>query len=173
MLGKLFKLLAPADQVESVTDIDLDGLESMGVKALLLDLDNTLLAWNQRELTSEVRDWVKLAVGRGFRLCIVSNASRRRLSVQSTVLEIPCVPNSMKPRRRALRKALQLLEVQPHQAAMVGDQVFTDVLAGNRLGLHTILVIPLHLKEQWWMKWVRKLESAIIWWVKRSSNRWS
>lgn len=172
MLGSFLKLLAPSVQVESVMEIDLDRLEALGVKALLLDLDNTLLAWNQRELTVEVRDWVKLAVGRGFRLCIVSNASRRRLSVQSTILEIPCVPNSQKPRRRALRKALKLLEVEPAQAAMVGDQVFTDVLAGNRLGLFTILVIPLHLKEQWWMTWVRKLERAIIWWLQNSRNRW-
>lgn len=172
MFFRYLAMLAPSAQVESVMEIDLDRLETLGVRALLLDLDNTLLAWNQRELTSEVKEWVRLAVERGFRLCIVSNASRRRLSVQSQALEIPCVPSAQKPRRRALRKALRLLEVEPGQAAMVGDQVFTDVLAGNRLGLYTILVIPLHLKEQWWMKWVRKLERVIIWWLQRSRNRW-
>lgn len=173
VIGRYLAMLAPSAQVESVMEIDLDRLESLGVRALLLDLDNTLLAWNQRELTGEVREWVKLAVTRGFRLCLVSNASRRRLSVQSSALEIPCVPSAQKPRRRALRKALKLLEVEPRQAAMVGDQVFTDVLAGNRLGLYTILVIPLHLKEQWWMTWVRKVERVIIWWLQRSRNRWA
>ncbi len=172
MLGVWLRMLTPAAQVESVMEIDLELLERLGVRALLLDLDNTLLAWNQHELTEEVREWVALATGRGFKLCLVSNATPKRLGVQSRELGIPCVPSAQKPRRRALRRALRLLEVQPGQAAMVGDQVFTDVLAGNRLGLYTILVIPLHLKEQWWMKWVRQLEGLLIWWLQRSRNAW-
>ncbi|MEW6281011.1 MAG: YqeG family HAD IIIA-type phosphatase [Candidatus Eremiobacterota bacterium] len=168
----MLRLLAPDRQVESVTEIDLPGLRSLGIRALLVDLDNTLLAWNHQEMTSEVRQWVARARDLGFQLCLVSNAARKRLTVQAEQLGIPCVPSAQKPRRRALRRALYILGVTPRQAAMVGDQVFTDVLAGNRLGLYTILVIPMHLKEQWWMHLVRRVESWVIWWFQATSQRW-
>lgn len=156
------ELLTPYRQVESILQIDLDELWDLGIRGILLDLDNTLLAWDHLVLTDEVQQWVKAALRRGFRLCIVSNAHWMRLETQSVVLGIPYFPAARKPSRKALRKALDLLELEPDQAAMVGDQVFTDVLAGNRLGLFTVLIVPLFLTEQWWMRLVRWLESRVM-----------
>lgn len=158
----LWDLLTPYREVESVLDIDLPELGSLGIRGVLLDLDNTLLAWNNLVLSNEVQEWVRRALDQGFRLCIVSNAHWMRLETQSVILGIPYFPAARKPSRKALRKALDLLDLEPHETAMVGDQVFTDVLGGNRMGLFTILVVPLHLKEQWWMRAVRWLESWVV-----------
>ena len=161
-LGRVLDLFTPAAQVDHIIEVDLDWLERAGVRALLLDLDNTLLAWNHLVISDEVVDWVKEVLARGFSICLVSNAPQLRLEVQSVMLGVPCVPLAMKPRRRALRRAMAMLGVRSHESCMIGDQVFTDVLAGNRLGMLTVLVVPLHLKEQWWMHWVRKLERWLV-----------
>lgn len=155
-------LLTPYRQVTSVCEIDLAELRDLGIRGILLDLDNTLLAWDNLVLTDEVQEWVRHATEQGFRLCIVSNAHWMRLETQSVVLGIPYFPAARKPSRKAMRKALELLECTPEQATMVGDQIFTDVLGGNRMGLFTILVVPMHLKEQWWMKYVRILEAYVV-----------
>lgn len=166
-----FDLLTPYRQVESVLDIDLAELRQLGIRGILLDLDNTLLAWDNLVLGDEVQEWVRRATDDGFRLCIVSNAHWMRLETQSVVLGIPYFPAARKPSRKALRKALELLELQPHQATMVGDQIFTDVLGGNRAGLFTILVVPMHLREQWWMKAVRWLETRVVTFMRGRSHR--
>ncbi len=158
----MFDLLTPYRQVESVLDIDLEELREFGIRGILLDLDNTLLAWDNLVLSDQVQNWVRRATDLGFRLCIVSNAHWMRLETQSVVLGIPYIPAAMKPGTKAMRKALEMLGLKTHQATMVGDQVFTDVLGGNRLGLFTILVVPLFLKEQWWMKGVRWMESKVV-----------
>ncbi len=158
----MFDLLTPYRQVESVLGIDLEELRDLGIQGILLDLDNTLLAWDNLVLSDEVQNWVRRATDIGFRLCIVSNAHWMRLETQSVVLGIPYIAAAMKPSTKAMRKALDLLGLKTHQATMVGDQIFTDVLGGNRLGLFTILVVPLFLKEQWWMKGVRWMESKVV-----------
>ena len=158
----MFDLLTPYRQVESVLDIDLGELRDLGIHGILLDLDNTLLAWDNLVLSDEVQNWVRRATDAGFRLCIVSNAHWMRLETQSVVLGIPYIADAMKPSIKAMRKALDLLGLKTHQATMVGDQIFTDVLGGNRLGLFTILVVPLFLKEQRWMKGVRWMESKVV-----------
>ncbi len=161
-MGRFLDLFTPAAQVGHICELDLDWLQRAGVRALLLDLDNTLLAWNHLVLSDEVVDWVQEVLRRGFSICLVSNAPRLRLEVQSVVLGVPMVPSAMKPRRRALRRAMRMLGVTSRETCMIGDQVFTDVLAGNRLGMLTVLVVPLHLQEQWWMHWVRKLERWLV-----------
>jgi hypothetical protein len=158
----MLHLLRPCRQVGSVLEIDLEELRELGIQGILLDLDNTLLAWDNLVLSDEVQNWVRHAIEEGFQLCIVSNAHWMRLETQSVVLGIPYVADAMKPSTRAMRKALDLMGLRSHQAAMVGDQIFTDILGGNRLGLFTILVVPMYLKEQWWMKGVRWMETRVV-----------
>lgn len=167
----MFDLLAPYRQVRSVLEIDLGELEALGIRGILLDLDNTLLAWDNLVLSDDVQNWVREATSAGFRLCIVSNAHWMRLETQSVVLGIPYIAAAMKPSTKAMRKALELLDLKTHEATMVGDQIFTDVLGGNRLGLFTILVVPLFLKEQWWMKGVRWLENQVVQVLRQQARR--
>ncbi len=156
------KMLAPNFKVTSVADVDLASLAELGVKGILLDFDNTLVKWNGTSLPNAVSKWVKEAKAAGFKLCIVSNAVTARLEKIAKRLDIPFVPQALKPSTLGIHRALKRLAISSQEAIMVGDQLFTDVLAGNRCGLHTALIRPEHVSEQWWMKGVRCLENLVI-----------
>lgn len=145
-----------------MTKIDLEALRLQGIELLLLDLDNTLLGWKGSELSEEVTHWMATVHALGFSVCLVSNAAEPRLRVQAQRLNVDYVPVAKKPSRRGLRKAMKRFGKGPHETAMIGDQIFADVWAGNRLGVTTILVVPLDLNEQWWMKIVRRLERWVL-----------
>ena len=157
----LKKILVPNFMVTSVADIDLARLRKLGVRGILLDFDNTLVRWNGSSLPNAIAKWVKAAKEAGFSLCIVSNAITRRLERVAKRLGIPFVPQACKPSPIGIYRALKRLCLQAYEAVMVGDQLFTDVLAGNCSGLHTDLGRPPKLYVQWWMKGVRYLENLI------------
>lgn len=162
-MNRLLKLFCPAEFVESVTFVDIAELKRRRIRALLTDLDNTLVPWQSRDIAPEVAAWVGEAVEQGMKLCIVSNTrSGERLRTLAATFGVPYVRRSLKPRRGGFREALKLLAVEPAQAAVVGDQLFTDVLGGNRLGLYTILVRPLHRKEFIGTKVSRLFERVLI-----------
>lgn len=156
------KRFLPRQQVAGVTAIDLDALWDRGIRLLLIDLDNTLLGWKGSDLSEEVTHWMARVHAVGFSVCLVSNAAAARLRVQAQRLNVDYVPVAKKPSRRGLRKAMQRFQRGPEETAMIGDQVFADVLAGNRLGIYTILVVPIDLREQWYMRLVRMLERWVL-----------
>ena len=156
------KRFLPREQVSGVTSIDLEALKARGIELLMVDLDNTLLGWKGSELSEEVTHWMAVVHALGFSVCLVSNAAPARLRVQAQRLNVDYVPVARKPSRRGLRKAMKRFRKSPDRAAMIGDQIFADVWAGNRLGVYTILVVPLDLEEQWWMKFVRRLERWVL-----------
>ena len=142
-------LLTPDLIVAHVRDITPDLLAARGVRAVVSDLDNTLVPWRSEQVAREITDWLLGLRASGVSVCIASNTRHlsrlERLADQMGILHVP--ENATKPRRRGLRTALGLLDAGPDETAMVGDQLFTDVLAGNRLGLTTILVNPLAPRE--------------------------
>lgn len=157
------KWCCPDLQADSVADIDLADLWARGIRALLLDLDNTLVQWRSREVQSEVGSWIRQAQEAGFRLCIVSNAgSARRVEPVARELGVPFAVRAGKPSRRAFRHAAALLQVSPKQTAVIGDQVFTDILGGNRAGMLTVLVSPINRRREFIStKMMRLLERAV------------
>ncbi|MCS7310224.1 MAG: YqeG family HAD IIIA-type phosphatase, partial [Armatimonadetes bacterium] len=140
-----------------------------GIRAALLDLDNTLVPWQRVDIPREVRQWVEAMKRAGLRLCVVSNTRRRRrLEALAKRLGIDYVPRAFKPRRFGLRQALQQLQVSPEQAVMIGDQLFTDVWGGNRMGVRTILVLPLARREFIGTKVTRFVERILLWMYRRA-----
>jgi HAD superfamily phosphatase (TIGR01668 family) len=127
-----------------VREITTAFLARLSIRALILDLDNTLVPWHGREVPEEVAEWAREMRDAGIRLCIVSNTHRPgRLKELAAVLGVQCVPSGGKPRRRGFYRALAAMGVTAEEAAVVGDQVMTDIWGGNRCGLPTILVEPL------------------------------
>lgn len=150
--------------VVSVQDIDPEALRARGIEALLLDLDNTLVMWRSHDLRAEVSAWVARAREAGLRLCIVSNTSSvRRVEPVARQLGIPFAVRAAKPSRRAFRRAADLLDVSPEKAAVVGDQVFTDVLGGNRAGMLTILVNPINRDREFISTRMMRVLERLVW----------
>lgn len=102
--------------------------------------------------------WVQDALAAGLKICILSNTRSYRVALFGCQLGVPYVGVALKPPRRAARGALKLLDVSVDEAVIIGDQIFTDILMGRRLGLYTILVKPMQVREQFWMRMVRRVE---------------
>lgn len=128
--------------VSSVSEIPLDRMEQAGIQGFLFDLDNTLLAHYGEVVAPDVVEWLDAAQARGFKLAMVTNASPKRALPVAAELNIPCVHRARKPLRRGVRSGVKMLGLPPEQVAMVGDQLFTDVWAGRRVGTYTIWVRP-------------------------------
>ncbi len=158
----LRQLLLPDLSLNNIFEINFDQLEKQGIKGIITDMDNTLVPWSDRTVYPRLADWFSDLKNRDFRLAIVSNNSRDSGGQLARELGIPAIWSAIKPRRRAFRKALHLMQLKPEQVAVVGDQIFTDVLGGNRIGLYTILVQPISEKEFIWTKLMRVMERIFV-----------
>ncbi len=146
-----------------ITDIDLDRLKKDGLKGIILDLDSTLIAPKAGVLTDEAAAWLDRARAH-FKLAVVSNNTKADYVKKVAVhLAIPVIGEAAKPSRRALRKALKLLDLKAEEAVLVGDRPLTDVLGGHRAGMKTILVEPLKtMREAYLVRMIRKIERWCI-----------
>ena len=127
----------------SITAVDPRMLWSRGIRGLVLDVDRTLMPRQPLVLPEPVRHWIEQVRPR-FKLHLLSNnPSRRRILWVAKQLDLPYCLAARKPSRRSLRQVLKTINLPPAQVAMVGDRLFTDVLAGNRMGMTTLLVKPI------------------------------
>jgi HAD superfamily phosphatase (TIGR01668 family) len=123
-------------------------LGAAGIRAVILDMDNTLVAWHEEDIRPEVESWIASLREAGFQLCVASNTHRpRRLRRLAGRLQVLCAPRVAKPRRGGFLRAMAAMGAAPGETAVVGDQVLTDIWGGNRCGLLTLLVSPLSPRE--------------------------
>ncbi len=158
----MLQKLCPRVQAQSVLELDLDELKKVGIRGIIFDLDNTLVEWKQDDLSPEIIQLVSRFKQSGFKMCILSNALEHRVEAVASLLEIPYVSRAVKPRKFPFRKALKLMETEPDETAVVGDQLFTDILGGNRMELYTIWTPPLSDTEFISTRAVRQLERLVI-----------
>lgn len=161
------QLLCPRLYVNSVQQIDLEALWLAGIKGIIVDLDNTLVPWNEDAEYPEAVAWLAKVKDAGFKVCIVSNNRPRRAQTLAGTFDVPFIWQAVKPRRRAFRKAMRMMELSSSQTAVVGDQVFTDILGGNRLCLYTILVRPLKKQEFIGTRLVRQVEKIVLYLLRK------
>ncbi len=154
-------LLVPDMYASAIEHIDLDSLEESGIEVLVLDLDNTLVPWGSDDIGEEVSTWLDGA-RRRFRIGMVSNALSERVERWAAELNIPAVSRAAKPRRGGYREILATMQASPEEAAVIGDQLMTDVVGGNRMGMTTVLVVPLCRREFVGTRLVRVVERGIL-----------
>ena len=160
------RLFSPHEEHHSVHDIDYERLRSQGIRGLIFDLDNTLCPWRSPTLGAETRGLLKGLQERGFRICVLSNGDLRKrggVSGELAELGIPVIFSAHKPLPFGFKRAQKLLGLGAEEVAVVGDQLFTDVLGGNLLGFYTILVFPCSSREHPWTRYVaRSLERFLF-----------
>ena len=159
------QLFCPNLYHASVYKLPVEELKERGIRGLIFDLDNTVLNWNVREVTPETRSLFNRLKAEGFRSCLVSNNKKDRVEAVARILGIPAISKAGKPRRGAFRQALTVLGTGKEETAVIGDQLFTDILGGNRFGLYTVLVVPLSRREfigTQLMRWVERLLLRIL-----------
>jgi len=156
------RLLKPNIYLESVFMIDREILKENSIKGIIIDIDNTLVPWGAKNINDKSGKLIEQLRKDGFRICILSNNTKKRVDEFNKDLNLPAVYNAGKPRKSAYKKALELLQTEISNTAVIGDQIFTDVLGGNRVGLFTILVNPISTKEFFGTRLVRILERFVL-----------
>lgn len=145
----LLNMVRPNIQVNSLVEIPLPALKEKGISYLLFDLDNTIVPYNDPEIPQEIISWFEEIVAAGFHPCLVSNNHGPRVQAAAEKIGIPFISNAKKPWGTGFQRALELLGAEKEQAAVVGDQLLTDMLGGNKNKLFTVLVEPMKSKEYW------------------------
>jgi HAD superfamily phosphatase (TIGR01668 family) len=127
----------------TIFDLTSVTLQKHNIKGLILDVDETLVPFKQKETTLELQQWI-LEIRQTTPIWLVSNnISHSRIGNIAQSVDLPFISAAKKPSRRKLKQAATAMNLPIKQVAMVGDRLFTDVLAGNRLGMFTILVEPM------------------------------
>ncbi|MBQ7667763.1 MAG: YqeG family HAD IIIA-type phosphatase [Clostridia bacterium] len=151
----------PDMYVKKVEDINFDNLKNKGIKGMILDIDNTLIDYykNIRESTIE---WIDTAKKNDIKVYLVSNNSKERVNEIANKLSLKYVFHAAKPLKKGLVQAMNEMDINNTEVAVVGDQIFTDVYGGNRLNMLTILVEQISIKDIFVTKLKRPLEKYVL-----------
>ena len=142
------KYLYPDRAYENIKDIDLGALQADGIKGLIVDLDNTLVAPRAKKQDGRMHDWIETARDAGFDICLLSNATRRRVTRLTSGLGIYAIAGAGKPSRAGFIKAMRLMKLGPPQVCVIGDQIFTDILGARRLKIMALHIRPITKREE-------------------------
>ena len=161
-MGIFTKYFLPNEYVESIYHIRPEHLKSKGIKAIITDLDNTLVGWDVKDPTDDVRNWFERMKENDITVTIVSNNGQERVESFSKTLNIDFIFKARKPRGKAFRQASHLMNVQKSEVVVIGDQMLTDVFGGNRNGLYTIMVVPVKKTDGLITKFNRLIERRLL-----------
>ena len=156
-------LFFPTVYRRRITDVTVEDLHRLGVKALLLDVDNTLTTHDAPDLTNAVKAWLAQMGEVGFSLVIVSNNSAERVAPFAEKIGLPFYAHARKPLPFGFRAAAKQVGCHRKQCVVIGDQIFTDMLGANLAGIPSILLEPIRLEtEQKFIVFKRKIEKPML-----------
>jgi hypothetical protein len=158
----MLKLLIPDLYVKRIYNISLKYLKQNKIKGIIIDLDNTIAPWDSNQIDKDFSDWLHLVKDKDIQIVLVSNNKKERVGSFSQMIDVPYIASAIKPFRAAFIRAIGVMKLERNQIVVIGDQIFTDILGGNMLGLHTILVEPMASKEFIGTKVLRAMERLVL-----------
>ncbi len=158
--------LLPNLIAESLTDITPELLHSRGIRLLMLDFDNTIVPYTTDEPTAQMARWLERMNRSGIQLCIVSNSKRGRVPAFCALHGLDCITHARKPFSKGIRECLNQYGIPASQAALAGDQIYTDTLGANAAGVTSILVSAIN-NHNFWLKARHVLELPFIFMARR------
>ena len=155
-------MLKPNFIFKCITDISSEFLHNNNIKGLLLDVDNTMsVAHGNKTLRSGLAEWLSDMKENGIELIVLSNAKTVRARRFGDSVRLSVVGLAAKPLPFGYLKAVKALKLKRREVAIVGDQIFTDILGGRCVGVKTILLTPIKLEDGWSFKVRRYLEKGV------------
>lgn len=153
----------PKSYFNSILDIDVKFFLKNNIKAVLLDIDNTLID-KDNNMVEGLDEWVKKLQENDIKFCILSNTNRKEKAERmSKILDIPFIYFAKKPLKFGFKKAKKIVNIENDEnIAVIGDQILTDVLGANRCKMHSILVAPVKSTDIWVTKFNRLIEKQIL-----------
>lgn len=157
------KKFFPTQYVKSVHHIDYENLKDQGIKGLIFDIDNTLVPYFIQEGDEKLINLLDdLKKNLGFKITLVSNGKKNRVVRFNRNLKLYAIHKAGKPRTANLKKAMTVMKTDKQSTVIIGDQIFTDVWAANRLGIASILVEPVSEKDEF-ITWIKRgMERMIL-----------
>jgi len=158
----LLQYLTPDFIYNNIYEIDFDELKRKDIKSLIFDIDNTLVSYKQPEPTPEVVDLMTKLKSKDFSICFISNNNRQRVDLFNSGFKYPAFYDAGKPSIKFLKKAIDELDIKSENTAVIGDQLFTDVVAAKRMNMTALLVSPIEPVESVFFKLKRLGEKPFI-----------
>ena len=141
--------LLPRLITDELTDLTPELLRRRGIRLLMMDFDNTIVPYTTSYPTKKMEAWLKMMLASDVRICVVSNSRNSRVQVFCGKYGIPVIVRAKKPGTKGIRECLAKFGVAPGEAALVGDQIFTDTLGANNAGVTAILVRAIDNHNIW------------------------
>lgn len=163
----MLKVFLPDQHAKDIFEITPESLMENGIKGVITDLDNTLVEWDRPNATPKLVKWLEEMKHSNIKITIVSNNNENRVKAFSEPLEIPFISAARKPFKRAFNQALQQMALKKEETVVIGDQLLTDVLGGNRGGFRTILVVPVAQTDGFFTRFNRMVERRILNWFQK------
>ena len=139
----------PTIITESVTDLTPELLRQKDIRLLMLDFDNTIVPYTTNVPTEEMSQWLKDMASSGIQVCIVSNSKRDRVPKFCETYGLACITHAKKPFSKGIRQCLTQFNIPAENAALAGDQIYTDTLGANCSGVRSILVKAINNHNIW------------------------
>ena len=138
----------PKYQFRRITDITVEDLRKMGARAVAVDLDNTTVIDSSYKLPDETKNWIETIRNSGIKVIIISNTLYTRAWYLGKKMgDVPFIAPALKPHTMAIRKAAKMLDVELENLAMIGDQLFTDIISANKAGAISVRVEPMEKEK--------------------------
>lgn len=166
----MFKKFFPDEYLESTYKIDFEEQYRKGYRGIIFDIDNTLVphgAPSDKRAEKLFEGLKKM----GFQCCLLSNNQYQRVSSFNEKIQVHFIENAHKPSRKNFLKAMELMGTKIENTLFVGDQLFTDVYGAKRVGIHNILVKPIHPKEEIQIVLKRKLEKIVLFFYAKEQRK--
>lgn len=143
------KKYIPTYVYESIYDIEFLHLYEANIRLLFVDIDNTLAPYDENTPTKEAHQLIESLLLMGFEVILISNNNKKRVETYAKPLNVPYVYFALKPLKRGFKRGLKLVDknYQPEEVLIIGDQLMTDIVGGNKMGFQTALVKPLKKKS--------------------------
>ncbi|MBD5130088.1 MAG: YqeG family HAD IIIA-type phosphatase [Ruminococcaceae bacterium] len=155
-------LFKPTFWLKSVLMIDENFLYEHNVSAMVLDMDNTLSMHGNPAAEEGISEWLDKMRELGIKMRVVSNNNTKRVEPLAEILGLPFTANGAKPLTFGVNRAVKAMGAKKSETLVIGDQIFTDVMAGNLAGIRTVLVEPFHLENTWTFRLKRRIESLVF-----------
>lgn len=156
----------PKEYLDSAYEIPYEEFYKKGVRGILFDIDNTLVP-HGAPADPRARELLERLKKQGFHICLISNNKKPRVASFAAQVGVPYLFQAGKPKRSGYERAMHQLGTTPRSTLFVGDQLFTDIYGANRAGLYSILVKPIHPKEEIQIVIKRRLERLVLWFYER------
>ena len=166
----MLEMLYPGEYLDSTYEIDFEGLAAGGYRGLIFDIDNTLVPHGAPADERAIRLFGRLKE-LGYQCCLLSNNQLPRVEMFNKDVHVYYIENAHKPSVKNYKKAMKLMNTDEKNTIFIGDQIFTDIYGANRAGIRTILVKPIHPKEEIQIVLKRYLEKIVLFFYRRKKQK--